>query len=912
MTPEARARQAIDASLEASGWVVQDQTDRDLSAGLGVAVREFPTSNGPADYLLFVNKVAVGVLEAKKVGETLSAVADQTEKYLTGKPLNVPEGRVNLRFGYESTGVETVFRDLRDPESRSRTVFALHRPETLAQWLQEPQTLRARLRSTPTLEAKGLRECQVNAITGLERSLALGKPRALIQMATGAGKTFTAVSSVYRLAKHCDAERVLFLVDRANLGRQTLAEFQSYVTPDDGRKFTELYNVQLLESNRIDPVAKVVITTIQRLYSILRGEADFDTSLEEQSQHELGMDAKPVTVGYNPSVPPEFFDLVITDECHRSIYNVWRGALEYFDAFLVGLTATPSKQTFGFFNGNLVTEYTYEKSVADGVNVGFDVYRIRTQVTQEGVSLDAGEWVYFRDKVTRKMRWEQLDEDTSYSSRNLDRSVVVKSQLRTVLRHFLERTLPETFPGRTYVPKTLVFAKDDSHAEDIVKMLRDEFGFSNDAVKKITYAADKPEDLIKQFRTSFNPRIAVTVDMVSTGTDIRPLECVFFMRDVRSNLYYQQMVGRGTRTVDPNELQSVTPDAAHKSRFVLVDAVGVVESHKTDMRPLERKKGVSFDKLLNAVSLGARDEDTVVSLANRLARLERELDPSDRREVEAAAGTPLTKVVGALLEAFDPDTILERARADTGSDAPSEAQHAHAAEALLEDACAPFDRAKFRRVLLEVKGRNEQTIDATTQDTVLEAGLDTSEGARALSAVQNFQQYISEHRDEITALQVYYSRPQGQRPTLELVKRLANSIARPPFALTPERLWAAYERLETSRVKPSSTTTLLTNLVSLVRFALQETETLEAFPETVDRKYNEWLAVQASAGRVFTPEQLEWLDLIKARVADSLAVTPEDLAFEPFADRGGVYKASKVFGGELEGLLNELSQALVA
>ena len=912
MTPEARARQTIDAMLEAAGWVVQNRDQLEFGAGLGIAVREFPTTQGPADYLLFVNKVAVGALEAKPEGQTLSAVADQTHKYLTAKPLNVPEGRVRMRFGFESTGTETLFRDLQDPDSRSRTVFAVQRPETLADLLQRPLTLRARLRATPALHAQGLRQCQIEAVTGLERSHALGKPRALVQMATGAGKTFAAVSSVYRLAKEFDAERIVFLVDRANLGRQTLAEFQNYVTPDDGRKFTELYNVQLLDSNRIDPVAKVVITTIQRLYSILRGETEFEGSNEERSQHELGMDAKAVTVAYNPRIPPEFFDFVITDECHRSIYNLWRGVLEYFDAFLIGLTATPSKQTFGFFNQNLVTEYTYEKSVADGVNVVFDVYRIRTQVSEQGGALDAGEWVDRRDKATRQTRWETLEDELSYRKNDLDRSVVVKDQIRTVLKQYLEVIVKEAFPERQYLPKTLIFAKDDSHAEDIVRMLRDEFAFSNDAVKKITYSCEKPEELIKQFRTAFNPRIAVTVDMVSTGTDIRALESVFFMRDVRSNLYYQQMVGRGTRTINVNELRSVTPDAASKNRFILVDAVGVVESHKTDMRPLERKKSVSFEKLMNAVSLGARDEDTVLSLANRLARLERELDPADRTEIESTAGVTLSALVGALLSAFDPDAISDHAKATTGSDAPSAADISASSETLLEAACAPFDKPKLRKVLLDVKTRNEQTIDINTKDRILESGIDTSDGARALSAVQNFQTYLAEHRDEITALQVYYSRPQGQRPTLELVKRLAHSIARPPFALTPERLWAAYERLEASRVKPSSATTLLTNLVSLVRFALQETETLEAFPDSVERKFNEWLGAQASAGKVFTSEQLEWLDLIRSRVADSLAVTAQDLEFEPFADKGGVYRANKVFGTQLEPLLEELSSALVA
>ncbi len=913
MTPEQRARQNIDRMLEAAGWSVQSLAELDFTASVGVAVREFQTSAGPADYMLFVKRKPVGVLEAKPEGTTLSSVSEQTAKYLSAVPANLQNVALPLPFGFESTGVETFFRDLRDPDSRSRRVYAIHRPETLLEWTLEPDTLRSRLRALPPLETRGLRDCQTEGIGGLERSLAEARPRALIQMATGAGKTFTAISSIYRLIKFGGARRVVFLVDRSNLGRQTLTEFQQYVTPDDGRKFTELYNVQLLESNRIDPVAKVVVTTIQRLYSMLRGEAEFDASAEERSLHEGQLEgARPVEVAYNPDIPPETFDVVFTDECHRSIYNVWRQALEYFDAFLIGLTATPSKQTLGFFNQNLVTEYPFERSVADGVNVGYDVYRIRTQVSEQGGKVEAGDFVDRRDKLTRALRWEVLDEDLTYSSRDLDRSVVVGDQIRTVIRAFKD-ALPKLFPDRTEVPKTLVFAKDDSHAEDIVIMMREEFGKGNDFAKKITYQADKPEELVKQFRTAYYPRIAVTVDMISTGTDIKPLECLLFMRDVKSSLYFAQMKGRGTRTIDPNELKAVTPDASHKTRFVLVDAVGVTETDKTDMRPLERKKGVSFEKLVQAVQLGQRGDDYLTSLAGRLAKLDRELDPQDRQELETQAGTRMTAIVGALLDATDPDTHLERARLETGQPEPTEADIKRAAETVREEACLPFDNSSFRNLLFSVHKRNDQTLDATTKDTVLSAGYDASAHERAQAAVQSFRAYLDEHRDEVTAFQLLYERPYRDRlATFEDVKRLASGIARPPYNLTPERLWTAYEELERARVRGAGAQKLLTNLVSLVRFALQETDTLEPFPDTVERRFQAWLSRQELEGRMFTPEQREWLTLIKDRLADSLEVNPADLEYEPFADKGGPYRALKLFGKGLEPLLEELRRELVA
>ncbi len=278
-TPEELARQQIDQLLADSGWTIQDRAGMNLYAALGVAVREFPLETGEADYLLFVDKKAVGIVEAKPAGMTLSGVADQAAKYSVGLPANIPHVSLPLPFLYESTGVETYFRDERDPEPRSRRVFSFHRPETLAEWAADSSTVRARLQEMPSqypLITAGLWPAQVEAINNLEQSFAGDKPRALIQMATGSGKTYTAVSFVYRLVKFAKAKRVLFLVDRSNLGRQAFKEFDQYRTPDDGRKFTELYNVQHLQSNTLDPVSKVHITTIQRLYSMLSGEAEFD------------------------------------------------------------------------------------------------------------------------------------------------------------------------------------------------------------------------------------------------------------------------------------------------------------------------------------------------------------------------------------------------------------------------------------------------------------------------------------------------------------------------------------------------------------------------------------------------------------------------------------------------------------
>jgi type I restriction enzyme R subunit len=920
MKPEEKARQQIDRLLEVAGWKVQDYRELNLTASLGVAVCYFPLKEQlEADYLLFVGGKAVGVVEAKPVGTTLSGVAEQTADYVVAFPDKLPAIQFPLPFAYESTGIETFFRDLRDPAPRSRRVFAFHQPETLKEWLAQGDSLRARLQQLPSLVTQGLRECQIEAIKNLEQSLAQDRPRALVQMATGSGKTFMAVSLIYRLIKSGNARRVLFLVDRNNLGRQTLTEFQQYLTPDDGRKFTELYNVQRLSSNTFDPVSRVCITTIQRLYSMLRGEPELDPELEEHSLFDLPeMAEKPKEVAYNPQIPIETFDFIITDECHRSIYNLWRQVLEYFDAFIIGLTATPSKQTIGYFNQNLVMEYSHERAVADGVNVGYEVYRIQTEITEKGSRVESGYYVDKRDKLTRKVRWEQLDEDLEYAAAQLDRDVVAPDQIRTVIRTFKEK-IPEIFPGRSEVPKTLIFAKDDSHAEDIVHLVREEFGKGNEFCKKITYltykaTGEKTEDLIASFRNSYHPRIAVTVDMISTGTDIRPIECLLFMRDVKSPVYFEQMKGRGTRTISPTDLTAVTPDAPHKTHFVIVDAVGVCESDKTDSRPLERKKSVPFDKLLLEVALGNRDEDTLTTLAGRLARLEAEIDDGARQEIrQVTGGGTLPDLINDLLDAVDPDKQAEKARVMFQVEEPSPQQLQEAAEHLAKSACAPFEDPTVRNKLIEIKQRHEQTIDTVSQDHVIFAGYDAQAKDKAQGLIESFKRFMTENRDELTALQIFYSRPYGQRRlTYAQVEELAAAIKKPPYSLTPERLWQAYERLEQARVRGAGPKKLLTDLISLVRFALGESDLLEPYADTVDRRFDSWLAAQKLLGREFSPEQLEWLRMIKDHVATSLTVEVEDFELAPFFEKGGPVKAFRLFGPDLPKMLTEVNEALAA
>lgn len=915
MKPEEKARKKIDQLLEAAGWKVQDIRDYNPTLSSGVAVREFPLSVGSADYILFVERRAVGVIEAKPEGTTLGGVDHQSSRYSEHFPDTFPHCPLPLPFIYESTGIETFFRDLRDPSPRSRRVFAFHQPQTLAEWLEHPPSFRDRLQHLPPLDPTGLRDCQYEAIKNLEVSFAADRPRALIQMATGSGKTYMAVSSVYRLIRYGGAKRVLFLVDRNNLGRQTKTEFEQYDTPDDGRKFTKIYNVQHLTSNTIDPVNRVCITTIQRLYSMLKGEEEFNPDNEEESwfDHPV-IDLKPKDVVYNSKIPIETFDIIITDECHRSIYHLWRQVLEYFDGFIIGLTATPSKQTLGFFNQNLVMEYGHERAVADGVNVGYDVYRIRTAITERGSKVESGFYVDKRDKLTRKRRWEQLDDDLEYSSNQLDRSVVAPDQIRTIIRTFRDK-LPEIFPHRTWVPKTVIFAKDDSHAEDITHIVREEFGKGNEFCKKITYrtTGEKPEDLIQIFRNSPTLRIAVTVDMISTGTDIRPLECLLFMRDVKSRVYFEQMIGRGTRVISPTQFQSVTPDAMTKTHFVIVDAVGVYDHPKIESRPLERKKGVSFEKLITNIALGARDEDSLLSLANRLARLDREILEVDQKKIEVTTGgSSLKHLINTLMDATDPDCKTEMAQKIFNSPNPSEEQLKAAKEELVKVACTPLEIPAVRHLLIDINKQNEQTIDYTSKDEVIYAVWDSGTTSKSQAVVDTFKQFIEENKDEITALQLIYNKPYGHRHfTYEQIKQLAEAIKKPPYQLTTEQVWNAYEQLERSKVRGAGAQKLLTDIISLIRFTIGDAAVLEPFQISVNTAFYRWLHVQEQQGRVFNQEQREWLEMIKDHIANSAEIEVDDFDQMPFNQRGGRIKAYGLFGEALPTILNELNEVLI-
>lgn len=923
-TPEQKARDTIDAALVQSGWLIQDKNKVNLTAGAGVAVREYPTDTGPADYILFVDKKPVGVIEAKREeeGHRLTSVEEQSVEYAAAKLkycINEP-----LPFVYESTGEVTRFTDYRDPKPRSRTVFTFHRPETFQTWLKDEKSLRARLQDIPVLPEEGLRDCQVIAINNLEKSFKDNRPKALIQMATGSGKTFTAITFIYRLLKFAKGKRVLFLVDTKNLGEQAEQEFMAYVPNDSNSKFTELYPVTRLKSSFIPPDNQVYISTIQRMYSILKG-TELDESAEELNPNEVRFDSKePIPVTYTDKVPIEFFDFIVIDECHRSIYNLWKQVLDYFDVFQIGLTATPDNRTFGYFNQNLVSDYGYEKAVIDGVLVPYNVFTIETKITKDGSKIKVGEKVDKRERLTRKKFWESVDEDVEYSGKQLDKDIVNPSQIRMIVRGIRDN-FPAMFPdrvdkdGKFEVPKTLIFAKTDSHAEDIIDIVREEFGEENKFCKKITYKSEEdPKSILSQFRNDYFPRIAVTVDMIATGTDIRPLEVLVFMRDVKSRSYYEQMKGRGTRTCSIEELRAKgTPSAKFsKDHFVIIDAIGVESSQKTDSRPLEKAPGLSLKDLLQNVAMGNTQEEILSTLANRLIRLDRQINEKEKTKfIEHAGGSSINQVVKQLLNAHDPDVIEDlRAKVQTANTGapPFEIDKAFEKEKqkLIDRAVDVFNNPELRNYIVDVRKKYDQIIDTINMDEVTKIGWVKDRDAEANTTIHDFTAWIEAHKDEITALQIFYGQPYRRRElTYKMIKDVFELLKTEKPLLAPLNVWRAYEQLKQATGSPKNE---LIAMVSLIRKVSGMDNTLVPYDKTVDKNFQDWVFKKQAGTTKFTEEQMQWLRMIKEYVANSFHVGKDDFELDPFNKEGGLGKMWQLFGEKTDAIIDELNEVLAA
>lgn len=909
--------------LLASGWAIQDHNAINVDAGLGVAVREFPVAGGEMDYVLFVDGKVAGLIEAKPKGSALLGVTVQANNYIDGfeqkvaKKSKLPRYFDRPPFYYLSNGEETFFSNARDPHRRPRPVFAFHRPETIRAWAEEESSLRTRLRHLPELDPSGLRDIQVEAINGVESALADDMPRTLVGMTMGAGKTLLAAAQTYRLLAHGKAERILFLVDRVTLGKQARDEFLAYTSPD-GRRFGDDYVVQVLGAAGIDPAANVVISTIQRLYAALRGEpAELDESLDESSSFESLGDGPPVDVEYQPDVPTETFDMIWVDECHRSIYGRWGAVLEYFDAFLIGLTATPTPTTIAYFRENLIADYDHEQSVVDGINVDQRLFRIRTKATEVGGYIAEGEPVNVRVKATGDIDRKAMDDDLHYDPNALDYAVVNPAQIRTILRAIRDNMTTTIFPGREEIPKTVFFCKNDKHADDVLQALWEVFARGEDFARKITYTVKGDvEEHIKRFRNDPQFRIAVSVDQIGTGTNVRAIEALVFMRKVGSRTLFNQMRGRAVRKISADEFWAVTPGAQEnghvKEDCVLIDCVGLTDDKTVlvDSRPLDRKPTVSLTELLRDIGMGITDDDTVASVAGRLARFDTKLTEDQRdRFTEVAEGNTLLDIAGDLRRAIDPNEHVKVARETTGEDVPDEEAIKAARAELVKQAIIQVKRPEVRDELEKLRVEAEQIVHLLGTDELISAEFVDEE--HAVELVERWKSFVDEHHHEFVALKAYYAQPAAARPSLKNLRDLADAISKPPLNLTPQRLWAAYETLDKSKVKGSGGR-ILADLISLIRFTIAgEDAELHPRENVVRLRFDLWLEEQRQNDREFSDRQSRWLEMLRDHVITSLSFDPGiDYDLAPFSEEGGMNGAYDLFKDDLDPIIEQLNAEL--
>ena len=892
MTPEEKARQKIDLLLKDAGWqiVPRDEFSPALSA---VAVEEgLLKGNLEADYLLFLDGKAIGVLEAKKEGTDLLAVASAQAENYTRKLFDWYSSWFDeLPLVYLSNGKELLFRNFQDASmSEYQPLNAMHSPKEVVRMTG----IESYFAGLPTLQRKGLRDCQYEAITNLEASFRQGQKKALIVLATGSGKTFTACLAAYRMLSYTPAKRVLFLVDRNNLGKQAEGEFGTFRLTYNGEPFNTIYSTERLRSREIPKDASLVISTIQRLFAHLTGQQLEDSDDDEVENTDEGDN---IDLPENLSLPPDYFDLIIVDECHRSIYGRWKKVLDYFtSARLIGLTATPDPQiTLPFFNNNRVVNYTLEKSIADGINVDARVFRIKTEATEDGGVIQEGTSYTEQSNYTGEKTQQVAKSPYEYKASALDRSVVNFEQIRIVMQAYKDAIYSELYPDReanyAYIPKTLIFAKSDAHATNIVKVLKEQiFPDQNENfVQKITYSAGDSNDLIRKFRNDRDFRIAVTVTLVATGTDVKPLEILIFMRDVNSESLYVQMKGRGVRTIQDEALRNVTPNALSKDHFYLIDAVGVTE-HEKAITPAVTEAGEvnpTLAELLEKISHGYLPDNYLRLLASRLSRINQKASPEDLAEFEKLAGKTMKDIATDIFNALNPETCT--LPIFNSSNEPNLER-----KKLVENLA---NNPKARKLLLIINAGFVKTL-APGEDNLIYTGFSKDE---AYSTTSAFEKYIEAHRDEIEALRIIYNNT-GEPITQDLLKDLETKLKQASYKFSIPALWNSYYVLN-PKVKrlADNEKKALTNLIQLVRYAFKKSSDLRSLISLASQNFNLWAGQKQ---RLLTPTQ----ENIAREIANYIA-SDGAMGLEEFRDLGDMtlFAQTKNAFGSIEGVKEMLS-----
>ena len=863
MTPEEKARQKIDLWFAEAGWKVINREDYEPTC-TAVAIREgLLKGNLEADYFLFINGKAIGVLEAKReeIDPFSNNVCEQAVLYAKSVPHIYQAYQKPLPFIFTSNGKELFFCDFREQKQSFKQIMAIPTPYELVKQLG----ISDYFAGLPSLQKKGLRDCQYEAVTELEKSFRSGQNRALMVLATGAGKTYTACLAAYRLLSYTPMRRVLFLVDRNNLGKQAEGEFGTFRLTENGDAFNTIFTVNRLRSSSIPSDSNVVISTIQRLFSFLKGD-----SIEDNDNDDDNEPTEEVVLPPNPNLPHDYFDLIIIDECHRSIYGNWRKVLEYFDtARLVGLTATPIPETMAFFNNNRIVNYTLEKSIVDGVNVDCRVYRIKTQVTENGGAILEGEKIREETRYTGVVKTISSKDTKAYTSKELNRSVVNPAQIKLILSTYRDVVYTELFndPQREanfdYLPKTLIFALNEAHATNIVQIAKEVFGRTDDRfVQKITYSAGDSNELIRQFRNDKDFRIAVTCTLVATGTDVKPLEVLIFMRDVESLPLYIQMKGRGVRTIGDEQLRNVTPNAFSKDCFYLVDAVGVTEHEMKTHMLIDRPttKIITLKELLEQITHGYLPDEHLKRLAATLSRIYNKADNSQRNEFVRLANDDMKELASRIYEALE-NNILPPF---VNTNEPNNER---------KGLVSPLaNHADARRYLLILAAGFVNTL-MPGEDTLISKGFSIEE---AKSTAEAFENFCKEHSDEIEALRIIYNN-EGEPITYSMLKDLENKLKMANNHFTSKQLWNSYAILNPNSVRRSSTkeeSDALTNIIQLVRFALRQIERLDSVVSTSKQYFNLWLGQNQ---REITDKQREVISRIVDYIASNGACTIKEI-----------------------------------
>ena len=863
MTPEEKARQKIDQWFADAGWKVINREDYEPTC-TAVAIREgLLKGNLEADYFLFINGKAVGVLEAKR--EDIDALSDkvceQAALYAKSVPLIYQTYQKPLPFIFTSNGKELYFCDFRKQEQNFKQIMAIPTPYELVRQLG----ISDYFAGLPTLQKKGLRDCQYEAVTELEKSFRSGQNRALMVLATGAGKTYTACLAAYRLLSYTPMRRILFLVDRNNLGKQAEGEFGTFRLTETGDAFNTIFTVNRLRSSSIPSDSNVIISTIQRLFSFLKGDAIDDGDEDEDNEP-----AEEVVLPPNPHLPHDYFDLIIIDECHRSIYGNWRKVLEYFDtARLVGLTATPVPETMAFFNNNRIVNYTLEKSIIDGVNVDCRVYRIKTKVTENGGAILEGETVKEETRYTGEVKTVCNKETKNYTNKELNRSIVNPAQIKLILSTYRDAVYTELFtdPQREanfdYLPKTLIFALNEAHATNIVQIAKEVFGRTdNRFVQKITYSTGDSNELIRQFRNDKDFRIAVTCTLVATGTDVKPLEVVMFMRDVESLPLYIQMKGRGVRTIGDEQLRNVTPNAFSKDCFYLVDAVGVTEHELSIPTTTDgpTTKTITLKELLERISHGYLPDEYLKRLAATLARIYNKANTSQRNEFARLAHDDMKELASRIYAAFENDALPPF----VSTDEPNNER---------KGLVSPLaNHADARRYLLILAAGFVETL-MPGEDTLISKGFSIEEAQNTTKA---FEEFCREHSDKIEALRIIYNN-EGEPITYSMLKDLEHKLKMANNHFSSKQLWNSYAIVSPNRVRRATTkeeSDALTNIIQLVRYAFRQIERLDSLVATSKQYFNLWLGQNQ---RNITDKQREIVSHIVDYIAANGACTVKDI-----------------------------------